>query len=73
MKDSLQSDIVKAGSTRENQIAGGKHKTISKRNQGSLASSEPNSLTITSPGYTIIPEKTRLRSKITSHDGDRGL
>jgi hypothetical protein len=53
----LQSDIVRAGSTRHIQMAGGKHKNISNRNQGYLASSEPNSPTIASPGYTITPEK----------------
>jgi hypothetical protein len=38
-------------------MAGGKHKNRSKRNQGYLASSEPNSPTLASPGYTITPEK----------------
>ena len=38
-------------------MAGGKHKNISNRNQGYLASSEPNSSTIASPGYTITLEK----------------
>ena len=38
-------------------MAGGKHKNISNRNQGYLASSEPNSPTIASPGYTITSEK----------------
>jgi hypothetical protein len=38
-------------------MAGGKHKNISNRNQGYLASSEPSSLTIASPGYTITLEK----------------
>jgi hypothetical protein len=38
-------------------MAGGKHKNRSNRNQGYLASSEPNSPTLTSPGYTITPEK----------------
>ena len=38
-------------------MAGGKHKNISNRNQGYLASSEPNSPTIASPGFTITPEK----------------
>jgi prephenate dehydrogenase len=38
-------------------MAGGKHKSISNRNQGYLASLEPNSLTIASPGYNITPEK----------------
>jgi hypothetical protein len=38
-------------------MAGGKCKNINNRNQGYLASSEPNSPTIASPGYTIILEK----------------
>jgi hypothetical protein len=38
-------------------MAGGKHKNRSNRNQGYLASSEPNSPTIASPGYTISSEK----------------
>ena len=41
----------------------GKRKNISNRNQGYLASSEPNSPTITSPGYTITPEKQDLELK----------
>jgi hypothetical protein len=42
---------------------GGKHKKISIRNQGYLASSEPNSPTIASPGYTITLEKQDLELK----------
>ena len=38
-------------------MAGGKHKNRSNRNQGYLASSEPNTPTIASPGYTITLEK----------------
>jgi hypothetical protein len=38
-------------------MEGGKHKNISNRNKCYLASSEPNSPTIASPGYTITPEK----------------
>jgi hypothetical protein len=38
-------------------MAGGKCKNRSNRNQGYLASSEPNSPTIGSPGYIITPEK----------------
>ena len=38
-------------------MAGGKGKNRSNRNQGHLASSEPNSPTIASAGYTITPEK----------------
>jgi hypothetical protein len=46
-----------AGSTRDNQTVGGKHKNISNKKQGYLASSEPSSPTMASPGYTITPEK----------------
>jgi predicted transcriptional regulator len=44
-------------------MAGGKHKNRSNRNQGYLASSEPNSPIITSPGYTITPEKQDMNLK----------
>jgi hypothetical protein len=37
-----------------------------------MASSEPNSPTIASPGYTTTPEKARHGSKVTSHDNDDG-
>jgi hypothetical protein len=38
-------------------MAGGKPKNMSNRNQGYLASSEPNSPTIESSGYTITLDK----------------
>ena len=41
----------------------GKVKNISKGNQGYVASSEPNSLTIASPGYSIPLEKQNLDQK----------
>jgi hypothetical protein len=44
-------------------MAGGKHKNRSSRNQGYLASSEPNSPTIASPGYTITPENQDMDLK----------
>jgi hypothetical protein len=44
-------------------MAGGKHKNRSNRNQGCLASSEPNSPTIASPEYTITPEKQDMDLK----------
>jgi hypothetical protein len=53
-------------------MAGGKGKNRSNRNQGYLASSEPNSQTIASPGYTITSEK-QVMNLVTSHDGDGGL
>jgi hypothetical protein len=48
---------VRARSTWDNQMMRSKYKNRSNRNQGYLASSEPNSPTITSPGYTITTEK----------------
>jgi hypothetical protein len=62
-KDRLQSDILRAGSTRDNQMAGGKHKNISNRNQGYFKSSEFNSPTIASPGYIHHTWKARFGSK----------
>jgi hypothetical protein len=44
------SETLRTGNTRDIQMAGGKHKNISNRNQGYLVSSEPNSPTIASPG-----------------------
>jgi hypothetical protein len=44
-------------------MVGGKHKNISNRNQGYLASSDPNFPTIASPEYTIIQEKQDLDLK----------
>jgi hypothetical protein len=44
-------------------MAGGKHKNRSNRNQGYLASSEPNFPTIASSGYTITPEKQDMDLK----------
>ena len=41
----------------------GKLKNISNRSQGYLASSEPNSPTIASPGYPNTPEKQDLDLK----------
>jgi hypothetical protein len=61
--DRLQSVIVRAGSNRENQMAGGNHKNINNRYQGYLASSEPNSPTMASPKYTITSEKQDMDLK----------
>ena len=44
-------------------MEGGKRKNRSNRNQGYLASLEPNSPTIASPGYTITPEKQDMDVK----------
>jgi septal ring factor EnvC (AmiA/AmiB activator) len=44
-------------------MVGDKHKNRSNRNQGYLASSEPNSPTIASARYTITPEKQDMNLK----------
>jgi hypothetical protein len=44
-------------------MTGDKYKSRSNRNQGYLASSEPNSPTIASPGYTITQEKQDMYLK----------
>ena len=44
-------------------MAGGKHKNRCNTNQGYLSSSQPNSPTIASPGYTIPPEKQDMDLK----------
>jgi L-lactate utilization protein LutC len=44
-------------------MEGGKRKNRSNRNQGYLASLEPNSPTVANPGYTIIPEKQDMDLK----------
>jgi hypothetical protein len=48
---------LRAASTSDNQVARGKSKNRGNRNQGYLASAEPNSHTIASPGYNITPGK----------------
>jgi hypothetical protein len=62
----LQSDVARAGSISNNQMIGGKHKNISNRSQGYMASSDPSSTNVASLGYPITPE-------IISYDEDRGL
>jgi hypothetical protein len=54
-------------------MVGDKHKNISNRNQGYLASSEPNSSHHSKSWIHHHNGNARFRSKITSHDGDRGL
>jgi hypothetical protein len=48
---------VRAGNPRDKQMAREKLKNISNRKQGYMASSEPNSSIIASPGHTITLEK----------------
>ena len=49
--------------TRDNQMAKGKRRNITNRNQGNMAPSEPNSPTTASPGYPSTPEKQELDIK----------
>jgi hypothetical protein len=65
-RNKLQSKAARPINTRENQMVRGKHKNLSIRNQGSLASSEPSSPTTASPGYPKILEKYDSDLKITS-------
>jgi hypothetical protein len=44
-------------------MTGGMHKNRSNRNQGYMASSETNSLTEASPGYTMTPKKQDMDLK----------
>jgi hypothetical protein len=44
-------------------MVGGQHKNRINRNPGYLSSSEPNSPTIASPGYTITSEKQDMDLK----------
>jgi hypothetical protein len=62
-KDGLQSDILRAASTGDNQMAGGKHKNRNNKNQCYLVSLEPTSPTIASPEYTITSEKQDMDLK----------
>jgi hypothetical protein len=55
---------VRVGSTIDIQIWGSKFKNISNRNHGYLASGEPNSTIIPSPGYTITSEKKDSNLKL---------
>jgi hypothetical protein len=70
--DKTQSETAKQTNNRDNQMAKGKHKNISNRNQGYLAPLELSSPT-TRPDYPKSLEKQYLDLKITSHDDDRGI
>ena len=71
MRDKLQPETARPTNNRDNQMVKGKHKNLTNRNQGYLASSEPSSPTTESPGYPQHIGKARFRFKITSHDADR--
>jgi hypothetical protein len=64
-RDKPQSEIARIANTRNNQMAKGKGKNTSNRNQGYLESSEPSSPITVSPGYPNTPEKQE--SDLKSH------
>jgi hypothetical protein len=59
--------------TRDNQMAKGKDRKLTNRNQGYIASSEPSSPTTANSGYPQHTRKVRFGFKIVPHDADRGL
>jgi hypothetical protein len=72
-RDKAQSEAARPASTRDNQMARGKHKNLKNRNQGYMASSEPSSPNTASHVYPQHTGKTRFWLKITSLHDDRGL
>ena len=62
--DKPQSETARPANTRENQMAKGKCKNITNRNQGNIALSESSSLTTGNPGYpnTLEKQKQDLKS-----------
>ena len=73
IQEGQATETTRLANTRDNQMARGKCKNISNRNQVYLASSEHSSPTTESPGNSNTPEKQDSDLKITSHDDDRGL
>jgi len=51
------SETARSANTKDKQMARGKVKNISDRNQGHVESSEPSSPTTSSPGYCNMAEK----------------
>jgi hypothetical protein len=62
-RDKLKPEIARPTNIRDNQMAKGRRKSITNRNQGYMASSEPSSPTTTSPGYPNKQEKQDLDLK----------
>jgi hypothetical protein len=56
-KEKPQSETAKPANTRDNQMARGKGKNISNRNQDCIVSSERSSPTTACPAYPNTPEK----------------
>lgn len=62
--DRFQSETARPANTRENQIARGKHKSISNRNQCYSALSKHNSSTTANPDTPYLKKKMDLKSHI---------
>jgi hypothetical protein len=58
--DKLKPETARPAETRDNQMVKGKHKNLTNRNQGYMASSKPSSPTTASPRYLNTPEKQDL-------------
>jgi chromosome segregation ATPase len=56
-RNKLQPEAARPSNTSDNQMAKGRSKNLTNRNQGCLASSEPNSSTTESSGYPNTLEK----------------
>ena len=56
-RNKLQPETARTFNARDYQMAKGKHKNLTNRNQDYLASSEPSTPTTASPGYPNTPEK----------------
>jgi hypothetical protein len=56
-RNKLQPETAISSNTRDDQMAKGKRKNLTNRNQDYMASSEPSTSTTASPGYPNIPEK----------------
>ena len=61
--DKPQSETARPSNTRDNQMAKGKCKIITNRNQGNMAPLEPSTPTTANPGYPNTPEKQELDLK----------
>ena len=72
-RDKHQPEPTGPINTRDNQMAKGKHRNVTNRNQGNIASSEPYSPTTESLGFPNIPEKQDWDSKSQLMMGNEGF
>jgi hypothetical protein len=69
----FQPETARTSNTRDYQMAKGKCKNLTNRNQDYLASSEPSTPNTATPGYPNTLGIARFRLKIISHDAGRGF